>query len=291
MKKTAVLCNVLAGVAWGTAGVFVSYLTAFGFASEQLAFARCLTSALLGLIYLGLTKPRVLMLSFRQFAFCAVSGVAFYIMAVSYYSAMKAASVPTASVMLNMAPILVILFSVLFFGERMTVPKAISIAAAVIGCALVTGGIGGLTINTQGVWYGMLSMAAYAVYSICVKLTMRQGVNPAAATVYCFCLGSLTALFFTHFPTFFGQVAALPLPALAALILMGVVTGFGATFLYARAMQGLPAGAVSAMASIEPLTSTVLSIVVLHQTLTVWSGLGIVMILLAVTVLGAQNKP
>ncbi len=288
MKKISILCVVLAGIAWGTAGVFVDYLTRFGFSSVQIAFARCLVSAMLGIIIAAITNPKSLKLSFKQFIFCALSGIAFYSMAVFYYSAMKAASVPTASVMLNMAPILVIIFAVLFFEEKMNLKKIIAILVAVAGCAFVTGVADGMLITPTGLLYGFLAMLSYAIYSICVKFAMFYGVKPAGATAYCFLFGAITALFVTNPVSFASQITMCPWYVVAALVAMAALTGFIATFLYSNAMKGLPAGLVSAMASIEPLTSTTLSILILHQSLTLWAAIGIVMILSAVTMLGRE---
>ena len=59
--------------------------------------------------------------------------------------------------------------------------------------------------------------------------------------------------------------------------------------LYTLAMRTLPAGTASALAIVEPMSATVFGFMI-GETLTVFSGIGIVLILLAVFLLGRAES-
>ena len=69
-------------------------------------------------------------------------------------------------------------------------------------------------------------------------------------------------------------------------IIFGIVTCFLPYFLYNLAMKDLPAGTASALGIVEPMAATVFSIVIFKEEVSVFSVIGIILILTAVFLLG-----
>lgn len=289
MKKFPILYVILAGLSWGSAGLFVHCLSGYSFSSLELALTRCGVSAVLALVLALIMDRRCLKVSFRQLWPLALAGVVFFGMASFYYMAIKNSSTSTAAVILNMAPIFVMIFSTVFWGEKFTLRKGLAVAAAVSGCALVTGIVGGMVFAPIGILYGFLSCACYAAYSISVRVAAKRGVHATTSNTYIFLIASVVACFFSNPARLVERAASVPFIIVVALIGFGAVTGFLASFFYTKGMERLPAGVVASMSAIEPLTLTVTGIVFLHDEITLWSAIGMVLILGSVFMLSLEN--
>ena len=130
MKTRAFIYIIIAGLLWGTSGLFVHVLSPYGFSSLQMSAMRGVVSALCMIVY-ALVKDRSLFcISKRELALFAASGVGIFGTATSYYVAMQLTSVSTAVVLMYTAPVIVMVYSVLVFGEKMTTLKGVSVGNA-----------------------------------------------------------------------------------------------------------------------------------------------------------------
>ena len=290
MKKYSLLFVIFAGISWGSAGLFIHCLSLYNFSSFELALTRVGISSIVSIVLVLFTGLKRLKVTKKQIFPLILSGVSFFSMAAFYYMGINNSSVSTASVILNMAPIIVMIFSTVFWGEKFTLIKGIGVSVAVMGCALVTGIIGEMVFAPIGIMYSFLSCLSYATYSISVRIASRSGVETHTLSTYTFVIATLIAVFFANPTELVSKALSLPFYIILAWIGFGFVTGFLASFLYSKGMRYLPAGVVAAMSSIEPLTLTLTGIFFLHETVTVYSAIGMVMILSAVFILGISNK-
>ncbi len=290
MKKFPVIYVILACTAWGSAGVFVHYLSQYDFTSFQLAAVRATVSAVAALIFTLSSDKRSLRATLPQLGVFFLCGIAFFSMAAFYYMAIRESSVSTAGVLLYMSPIIVIAFSAIFWGEKITFRKCVTIACMLVGCALVTGVIGGLKFAPRGIIFGLTSCCAYAAYTICVNFANRMGAKPGAITVYSFFVASIISICFSSPSSFATNLLSVSWYVILALVAFGAITGFVASFFYSKALQRLPAGIVSAMAALEPLILTLTSVIFLNEKLTVFSAAGIVLILGSIVALSFEKK-
>jgi drug/metabolite transporter (DMT)-like permease len=199
---------------------------------------------------------------------------------------MQMTSVSTAVVLMYMAPIYVTVFSVLFFGERLTKRKLVSVACMLVGCCLVSGIIGGLKFDATGMLIGLLSGVAYASYSILTKLSMRRGVDPITATLYGFLFMSLISLFVLEPASLVTGICLAPARTLPLLLGLGICTFVVPYFLYTLAIRDLSAGVASSLGIIEPMFATLLSVTLFQEPMDLLSALGIALILGATYMIG-----
>ena len=286
----AIALIVAAGIFWGTAGVFVEVLSPYGFTPLQMTAIRGIVSFFCMFVYVVLHDRKLLRTRLKELLIFMGMGLGVLGTATFYYMSMNATSVATAVVLMYTAPVYVMLFSVLFLGERLTPLKLVAVAVMLLGCCLVSGIIGGLKFDVWGIAFGLLSGLSYAVYNIFTKIAMQRGNAPQTATLYAFLTMGVAALAVCDAPAVATTIGERSLILMPLLLLFGVVTCFLPYILYTTSMKTLPAGTAASLAIVEPMAATVFSILI-GQTLTAVSGVGIVLILLAVFLLGrAEHK-
>ena len=183
MKKRALLFIIIAGIFWGTSVLFASFLRPLGFSSLQLTFFRAIIS-FISLSFFALIKNReAFKISLKDALLFFAIGFSFFGTASAYYIAMEKTTAATAVVLMYLAPIYVLIYSVLFLGEKLNLVKIISIIGMIVGCALVSGIIGGVVLNPLGIFMGILAGVAYAAYNVFTKIGTKRGSNALSMTI------------------------------------------------------------------------------------------------------------
>ncbi len=290
MKTKALVYIILAGMLWGTSGIFVKFLTPYGFTAPQLSLIRGTISFLAMLIYTLIFNKSIMRIGLKDLIFSVFSGITLYGTATLYYSSMQMTSVATAVVLMYTAPIYVTAFSVAFLKEKNSKLKTASIALMLIGCALTSGIIGGLEFNPLGILLGVLSGIVYATYNVITKIALSRGLNPITLSLYGFLFMALTALITARPSHIFSNASQAPAVTVPLMIGLGIFTFVLPYFFYTLSMRDLPAGTASALSIIEPLAATLFSAAIFFEIPSLVSALGILLIVLATFMLGkAEN--
>ena len=285
MKKRAFAFIVLAGVLWGTSGIFVNLLKPYGFTSMQLTAVRGLVSFLCVAAFALIRARRLFVFRLRDLWLLVLVGIAQFGTAFCYYMSMVSTSIATAVVLMYTAPIYVTVFSVLFLGERFSKLKGVSIGLMLVGCALVSGIVGGLKFDPVGILFGVLAGLSYGAYSICSKVAVRRGIQPLQCSLYSFLMITLISAPLCDVSGLVASVGKEPLPTLPLLLGIGIVTFVLPYVLYTFSLRDLPAGTASALSIVEPMAATLFGIVFFDEKLSLLPTLGMVLILLAVFLL------
>ncbi len=286
-SRSAFFCIILAGILWGTSALFVNWLSPCGLDSIQMAFVRALVSALAMCLYALFFDRSLFKATRSQLFMYAISGVVIFLTGACYFGSILESSVSTAVVLMYIAPVIVMVYSVLFLGEKLTKIKLISLVGMLMGCALVSGIIGGFNFKPLGILLGIMSGFAYAAYNISTKIEMQHKCNPASASMYCFIFMTVVSAFFAR-PA---EVAAIAVSEPSSALLMvgcGLFTCVFPYFLYTLALKNIPAGTASSLSIVEPMSATILSVVFLDEKLDLFSACGIVLILGAVFLLSRE---
>lgn len=289
MNKKAFIYIIIAGMLWGTSGLFVNALAPLGFSSLQMTATRAAVAFLCFFTYALVFKRSAFKVGVSQILLFVGHGMSIFGTAFCYFSAMQMTSVSTAVVLMYTAPIFVTVFSVIFLGEKLTPLKTVAIALMLVGCCFVSGIIGGIKFDAAGILVGFLSGLCYSVYNIITKIEMRKGFDPISTSMYGFL-----------FMTVIGCSVSKPWEIISLstsvwtvilLIGLGVVTTVLPYFFYTLAMRDIPAGTASSLSIVEPLAATVFGMAFLSQIPDLFCALGIVIIFTAIVLLGvAENK-
>lgn len=289
MKKRAFIFIILAGLLWGTSGIFVHYLAPFGFSSLHMAFFRTSVSTVVMFVYILARDKNLFKVSIREFLLFAISGICLFGTGSCYFISMQATSVSTAVVLMYTAPVIVMIYSVMFLGEKLTILKGVSVLCMLAGCCLVSGIIGGFKVDVFGIAMGLLSGICYSAYNIFTKIQMRRGSNPLSATFYCFLCAALVAFVTCSPQSIPACVAKCPSVTLPLIISIAFATCVMPYFLYTLSLRALPVGTAAALGIVEPMAATVYSVVLFNEHLSIYSVCGIVLILGAVFLLSRSE--
>ena len=290
MKKTAFLSIVAAGVLWGTSGIFVHYMAPYGFSSLQMTAVRGAVSLICMSVFLLCRKPSLFRVTLKELLLCAGCGFGFFGTAACYFAAMQIVGVSTAVMLMYTAPVFVMLYSTLFFGEGLSSLKAIAVVCMLLGCALVSGVVGGVRFEPLGILLGMLSALSYAAYNVFTKISLRCGANASTVTLYTFFFMAGAAILSCKPREIVTFVASAPIAVIALSIGLGIITSVLPYFLYALALRELPVGTASALSVVEPMAATVFGVLVFRETPGLLACIGILLILTAVLLLSRTDE-
>ena len=289
MKQRAFIFIIITGVLWGTSGIFVHHLAPYGFSSMQMSFMRSAVSFSTMFLYALAFKRELFRISAGDICFFALTGLALFGTGSCYYASLQLTSISTAVVLMYTAPVYVVIFSVLFFGEKLSKKKITSVSCMLVGCALVSGIVGGMKFDTAGILIGVLSGISYGAYNILTKLAMRRGVRPMSATLYTFFFMALISFILCDPANLVANAAIDPARTVPLMLGIGLVTHVSPYILYTLALKELDAGVASSLSIVEPMSATIFSVMLFGEQLDVFSGTGIVLITLAVFLLGREE--
>ena len=290
MKKTAFLYIIAAGILWGTSGIFVKFLTPYGFSSIDLTALRGIISFVFFLTYAAIRDKSAFKVTPRQLLYFLGIGFSMFGTAGFYFLSMQATSISTAVVLMYTAPIYVTVFSVLFLGEKFSTPKITALIMMLTGCALVSGIVGGIKFDTLGIIFGIISGISFASYNVLTKICMQKSFSPISTNLYGAAFMLIIALCFSDPARIYSATAQDPLVLLPTLLALGVVTFVLPYLFYALGMKDLHAGTASILSTVEPMSACIFGIVLFEEKLDVFSDIGIALILVAIVLLGFANN-
>ena len=280
---------ILAGICWGMSPIFVHYLAPYGFTSLQMTAIRGTVSFVCMLLYVLIADRSLFKIKAKDLLLYALIGASLLGTAFCYYSAMQMTSTSTAVVLMYTAPVYVMLYSVLFMGEKFFKLKLAALIMMLAGCCLVSGIITGLRFDVLGILVGILTSIIYAAYNVLTKISMQHKLEPVTVTLYSFFFMSLISLSVCNPAGLYSNIVANPMPTVPLCIGLGIVTFVMPYFLFTWSMKHLPAGIASALSVVEPMAATVFSAVLFSEIPDAMSIVGILLILAAVYMLGRSE--
>ena len=282
---------ILAGVFWGSMGIFVRHLTGCGFDSIQVASIRLTSAAVFFLLLLLVKEPAGLRIRLKDLPlFLALGLISVLCMAVCYYIAIGMMSLSTAAILLYTSPIWIMLMSVLFFHEKFTGKKVIALILAFSGCILVSG-LSGSDLSLKGFLFGLGSGICYGLYSIFGTVALRR-YSPYTVTGWTFLIAAVGSWVISRPLEILATFSAAPSPAglLFFAVLSALVTAVIPFLAYTLGLRTVEASKAGILATVEPMVATSIGILVFHEPLTLLSGIGVLLILSAVVLLNCNPK-
>ena len=282
---------LLAGCFWGSMGIFVRRLTAYGFSSIQIVAIRVTLAALIFCILLLIRDPAGFRISVKDIPlFLGLGFGSILFFTVCYFTAITMMPLSTAAILLYTSPIWIMLMSVLFFREKLTGRKLLALALAFAGCVLVSG-ISGEGMTLTGLLVGLGSGIGYGLYSILGTVALRR-YSPYTVTTYTFAFAALGAWLICRPAEMLAKFAAAPnLPGLVFFcFLTALVTAVIPFLAYTLGLRTVEASRAGILATVEPLVATLIGVAVFSEPLTLLSGLGILLILAAVVLLNGKTE-
>lgn len=274
--------GAIAAASYGLNPLFALPLYADGMGADSVLFYRYA----FGLVMLGvmmLVQKQSFALRRCEVLPLVIMGLLFSFSSLTLFLSYNYMDAGIASTILFVYPVLVAILMAVFFKEKVSPITMISIALAFTGISLLYQGEGGQTLSLTGVTLVFISSLTYALYIIGVNRSVLKDMPIAKLTFYVLLFGLSVYVIRLKFCT---QLDVVSQPVLwinpVCLALFPAVISLVAMTKSIHYIGSTPAAILGAL---EPLTAICCGVLVFGERLTPRIILGIVLILIAVTLI------
>ena len=264
-RRLAFLEGALAGTLFGTAAIFISYIT--GASVFSIALWRLIIAALVFALIIELSGRAFDWTPIRKEAGrIAILGILLGLHFILFVSAVLDTTIINATVLVNTSPIWSMFVSSLIFKLKPSRVATLGILVSFIGVLIITYGDaapGTWTLQLKGDLEAVLAAVVESFYlSYGRETRMRTDIVPLMLTIYVF-----SALTILAIGIGIGQSFMFPLQwtNIVALIGLGVLPTALAHSFYFSSLSHLKSFETATMALLEPIGATVLGIILLTQ--------------------------
>ena len=265
---------LLAMTVFGTIGWFRRNIP---LGSGELALYRALMALLLIGTYLFVTRklPSFAKIK-KQLPLLMLSGIAIGINWILLFEAYRYTTVSIATLSYYFAPVLVMLICPVLFREKLTGKQILCFVLSTVGLVMITGIGTGAGQHGKGILYGLSAAVFYA--SVILMNKKIDGVDGMERTFIQFMAAILVLLPYVLLTDGI-HLSGLEVAAWGNLLVIGFVHTGIAYCLYFSALKVLPGQKTALLSYVDPLVAVLVSVVLLHEPMSILQVLGGILIL------------
>ena len=280
VKKKAVLMTILAGFLWGTSfpaiKIGLQYMDPYTF-----VFLRFLTASLTMLLILVITGKASFNFNKKRLVIFlgVVNGVAYML----EYVGMASTTASKSSLFINLSAVWVALLCPLLLRERLDGKKAVGVGISVAGVVLMTTNLNVASLTRGAIIGDILVVGAGIAWAIFMVYN-----KPLANSRKSLVLPMTLLLVFTLLPLLptgllsAGSFASLPLEAWLAILYTAVLCWVLPYYLWIKGLQHLSPLTSAIVLLTEIVVAVTISTLFLGEVFTAISGLGAILIVVAI---------
>lgn len=213
---------------------------------------------------------------------------AFFIAAyqLSFFAAVSKTGVAVGTmVAIGSSPVAAGLLGFFVRGERLGLKWMIATLFAVTGCTLLAAGGGSLQADSRGIGLALAAGFSYAAYTVSIKgLVDKRSPDAVLAVVFC-----CAALLLSPLLLFFDIGWVYTARGSAVALHLGLLATAGSYWLFVRGLKRVKIGTAATLSLGEPLTASLLGVVLLGERLGPWQSSGIFLIFAGIAMLAAGS--
>jgi drug/metabolite transporter (DMT)-like permease len=284
------LSVVVASIMWassGTAGkaLFEAGMTPFELVQIRVTLSTAILAALFSVFSKGLPRIKIKDLG----SFLLLGAVFMAMVQGSYLFAISKIQVAAAILLQDLAVVLVAVFSICFWNERLTPSKIIALILALGGCYLVVGGynLSILQMNRLGIMGGLAAAICLAGYTLMGEGAMRR-YTPATILFYALAFSSLT--WHIIYPPFHYVAAGFTLSQwgwIFYIVVVGTIIPFG---LYFTGINYIRSTRAIITATLEPISGGLMAFFLLGEILEPLQVIGGGLVIAAIVLLQIKRQ-
>lgn len=285
-----VLAVIAAGILWGIISVFIKALSAAGLDALQITCIRMIVAAPVFTAVIALKDKEKLKIRLRDiWMFIGTGIISIVLFNILYFYTMISSQASVAVVLLYTSPVFIMILSALFFREKITAVKLSAVIMTVVGCALVSGFVGGsYTITPLILLTGLGSGLFYGLYTIFGRAALSK-YDTMTVTTYTFIMGLIGSLPIGRPLDIAEKISADP-----ALILWCLGIGIFCTvlpyFLYTWGLKEMESAKAAVLVAVEPLVGTAIGMLFYNENADIPKIVGIAVILAAIIILNLPSR-
>jgi len=273
-RTIAYIMVILSMLIWGTLALFVKNI---GYSSAEIVLARIIFGLIFLIAAYCFTRKKSPKDNIRKaLPRLLVSGACMGFNWMCLFESYRWVDVSIATLCYYMAPVFVVLGSLVFFRQKLNLMRAAGIIAALAGMLITTGAVMGGVDPTRGVLFALMSAVLYASVTLFVKSV--RGITSLEVTI-CQLLGAFVVILpyvlFTHE----GPWRAPAMIELGSMATLGLVHTGIALYLYFSAVQVLPVQSSALLSYIDPLSALAFAALFLNESMSGIQWVGAALIL------------
>ena len=286
-RSRGYVLGAIAAASYGLNPLFALPLYGVGMSPDSVLFYRyVLAVVMLGALMLfrrqsfALTRHDILPL--------AVMGVLFALSSLLLFQSYNLMDAGIASTILFVYPVMVAVIMAVGFHERVTAATVFSIALACGGIGLLYKGGDGATLSLVGVLLVFLSALAYAVNIVGVNRSSLKNLSTEKLTFYSLLFGSLVYVVRLRGGA---DLQAIPSPLMwVNAVSLALFPTIVSLVTMAGAIRCIGSTPTAILGALEPVTALFFGVVVFGEQFTLRIGVGVSLILVAVTLIIAGKS-
>lgn len=277
---------VAQAVLYASMGVFAKFLYNTGLNPQQVTIMRFVPAAvILAVFILVLRKGKV----FSRTPMVYVQGIFFAASAYLYMLAVDEMTAGLTTVIFYSYPAVVAIMAVFAFHERFALRTFLALVFALAGIVFISGILSAETVQLSplGLAYGIGSCLAFAIYSVLGQATVKkEGQLTISFTMSAISSIMMLVLYPAQFPTLLQMDAT----QWAICIVMAILCTAMPIPMLLAAIKRIGATKASLIGISETPFSLLLAFLVLGEVLTVFQGIGSVLIVASIVVTTLPSK-
>lgn len=277
IKTKAYFEIVGAMVIFGCIGVFVKYIN---LPSSFISMCRGIIAFVFIFLVFKIKKNKFDIKNLKKYLLpIMISGAAIGFNWVLLFQSYNFTSVAVSTLFYYFAPVLIIVFSPLFFKEKITLQKVICIVIILIGMFFVSGIIGGKASGSNPLLGIILAFSAAVLYASIIIINKKMtDINPLERTMFQMLMAGIVMIPYTLITeavkSFVFDVRSVILLLIVCIIHTGV-----AYILYFASINNLPAATCGVLSYIDPAVAVICSMTILNEGITILGVIGAVLII------------
>lgn len=284
-EQAAVFTVLLAAMLWGTTGTAQTFAPQSAHPIAVGAMRLSIGGIALFLIVLLQGKIRDIKSWPIAITLTAAASIATY--QPLFFSAVATTGVAVGTVVgIGSAPVLTGLLEWFFLKKRPERSWGFATLLAIVGCLFLFSNQEELTISPTGIVMALGAGLSFAVYTLVSKQLLEQHASDVVtAIVFSLAAVLLLPLLFFYPLHWFLQPAGF-----AVALHLGLFATALAYLLFSKGLTGIPAANAVTLALAEPLTATILGVVVVGEMLTPSAWVGVTLLFIGLGILSVRRK-
>ncbi|AMD17040.1 membrane protein [Methanobrevibacter sp. YE315] len=293
MRKIYLILPILAGIMFGSSGVFVRTLTQNGIDSTTLLFLRFSIAIIPILIAILATDKSLFKIDLKDIPLFLVCAICIVGLNLCYNESMNTVPLSLAAVLLSTAPIFVLIFAYVLFKEKITSRKVICMMMAIAGCVLMTGVFESNILNIPpfGILLGFGAAIFWAIYLMASKKSIEDGKHTFTILFYSIILISIGLIPFSNFNQISSFISINPVLTIIFLILHSTFSFALPYILSTLSLNYIDSGVSSILLSgAEPFAALIFGLIFYREIPTILMFTGFILTIVAMMLLGKNES-
>lgn len=292
MKKIYLVFPIIAGIMFGSTGIFVRTLTENGIDSTTLLFLRFSIAIIYLLIAILIADKTFLKINKQDISLFIICGLSILGLNLCYNQSINTVPLSLAAILLSTAPVFVLVFEYFLFGEKISSVKVLSVILVLIGCTLVTGFIeeNSIDISLIGVITGIGAAIFWAMYSVSSRKSIDIGKHTFTILFYSLIIITIVTIPFTNFTQINNFISLNTIPNILYLLLHSLISFALPYILITISLNHLDAGTAVILSSGEPIAALVFGTIFYLEIPTLLMECGVIITIAALIILSRSSS-